>query len=88
MRPIALMSLAALLLAGCAHRAELTPLPLAEFQHPPSVLQATNPRMPDGTTAFAMAPVDSARNRALSNYQTPRQEYPSVGGNILRGMGD
>jgi hypothetical protein len=79
---------AATLLSGCAHHAMLAELPLATWEHPPSVLQATAPRMPDGKTVFAMADIDNRTSRTLQAFQAPRQVYPSVGGDILRGLGE
>ena len=73
-------------LAGCATKAPLAELPMRTWEHPPSVLRATAPRPADGETVFAMADIDTSRNRALSTYQTPREDYPSVGGDILRGQ--
>lgn len=89
MRPIVLISLAAAaLLGGCATQKSLSELPVAAWEHPASVLHATAPRMPDGVTAYAMAPIDTTRNQGLQTFQAPRQDYPSVGGNIMAGQGE
>lgn len=81
-----LIAACGLALAGCATTEPLAELPMKSWEHPQSVLRATAPRAADGETAFAMADIDTSRNRALTTYQTPREDYPSVGGNILRGQ--
>ena len=48
--------------------------------------QATNPRPADGTTTFLLAAIDTSATKALAPYEPGRNDYPSVGGDILRGI--
>lgn len=48
--------------------------------------QATNPRPADGTTTFMLASIDTSATKALAPYEAGRNDYPSVGGDILRGI--
>jgi hypothetical protein len=48
--------------------------------------RASNPRPADGTTTFLLAAIDTSATRALAPYAPGRSDYPSVGGDILRGI--
>ena len=48
--------------------------------------RAANPHGADGVTAFRAASADEAAGKVLEAYQTARTDYPSVGGDILRGV--
>jgi hypothetical protein len=47
---------------------------------------ATDPQPSDGRTRFAMADIDTSATKTLAAYEPARDEYPSVGGDILRGV--
>ena len=74
------------LLAACAST------PMTEVRATPLVQTAklnwtaASPHAADGVTVFASARPDDLSSKALEAYQTARTDYPSVGGDILRGV--
>lgn len=75
-----------LLLSACAS------VPMSEVRATPLVQTAklnwtaTRPHAADGVTVFAAAQPDDLTSKVLEAYQTARTDYPSVGGDILRGV--
>ena len=75
----------ALLISGCVG---LPSRDMSVMTTPARTLdwRAVNPQRTDGFTVYAMADIDHLTSKSMDVYQAARNDYPSVGGDILRGV--